>query len=404
MATRISHLRGAVLFALALPLSVGFALIAPQTVSVAQGCTGGSAEAWSHLPAGWHYVTADASAGATLPANAVFVLRGRLRGLDESAALATANVEVKDGTGAVVTGSLALIDRLAIEVGLADLRSAALVWRPAAPLTPGEKYAVSWNVDGMSGSGELVVGATSEAPTPAQVDSFAYAEVTALSGPYVQCAVPANCGTGTIQLTFHASTTREQGVSAVIQPGASAANASYQLFELGAVPGKGTLAGLPRRALSIASAAAVANKHALSAAFSDALPEYCVRLVATDLRTGDTTQSDPLCVLSSGTPADAAEWWEGAIAMCVEPPPAELRDVWCEHHENALSCGGPGEGGSSGAGGGSSAGNAGSSAKPDSASSDCACAAPGRSSSDAFWLGVVVLGGLAVGLRRLGPG
>lgn len=391
-AAEASHARGVLLFALALPLSVGLALLAPPAVSLAQGCTGGSAEGWANLPTGWHSVTADTTAGATLPSDAVFVLRGQLRGLDESAALAAASVQVKDAGGASVPGTLALIDRLEVEVGLADLRRAALVWRPAAPLTPAVKYEVWWTVGGQSSSTELVVAAASEAPAPAEIDTLEHAEVMALSGPYVQCGVPANCGGGTIQLTFHSSTTRQKGIHVVVSPGTAAANASYQQFELGAVPGKGTLVGLPRRALAISSAAAVANKVALSAAFGESLAEYCVRLVTTDLRNGSTTESEPLCVTSSSTPVDAASWWESAISSCLEPPPPELEDIWCKHHPSALTCGGSGEGGTSGSGG--------SSAKPDTESSGCACAAPVPTARGALWLGALWLGALALGVRR----
>ncbi len=350
------HLRGALVFGLALPLCVGAALLSPRAVSSADACTGGNPGFSGTNPGWWALYPNEDPA---MPSDGVVVVAGSLKGLSEAEAVASAEVSVTaDASGGTnVPGDFSLLDHLRIPVGGVTSRDAALVFRPSAPLAPGT-YRVHV---GKYLTKQLTVTAAAASGPALPALSSSFVTVPELSGAVLSCPSDGNCGQK-LSLQLPAGLSRRKGIHVSFDVPLGSTTRSL-LFELVPVAGKGTPIFPPARTVVVAPPGWLYGKNrTLVQGFSDDLPEYCVRVAMTDLRDGATTESAPVCVKSGAPQHDYADQWFKSVQSCTSPPAPPLTSIWCQAHANAVECGGTGTGGTGTAGSAGSAngGNAGS--------------------------------------------
>ena len=296
-----SHRRGALLFGLALPVCIVAALLAPQTMSSALGCTGGVL-GYSGTP-GWWGMSFNAQ---TIRSDGVVVLRGAVNGLSAQEAYAAAQVSVTTTSGGDVAGTTTLIDDLGVPVGGVTSRAAALVFRPSAPMAPGE-YTIHV---GTRTALLRVLSGTIPAP---KLATFSSKFVTAaeLAGPVVTCPARRPCGEAIVH-ELPAGLAKRPGILVDAYSGSTGAPRAF-VYDVEAVPGKGTL--LPARARALVEGAQ--HRVSLLQGFSDDVAEYCVRVVRTNLQDDTTVKSQPVCATRGEPALDATEEW---LDLCPKPP------------------------------------------------------------------------------------
>lgn len=142
--------------------------------------------------------------------------------------------------------------------------------------------------------------------------------------------------------------------------------------QLGSVAGKGVIDGV----LPIFGDLPPYNPGPFEATltFSDDVPEYCVRVVTTDLIAGTSTEQTA-CALPDDAEAPGESLLKQWVGSCEKPPSAQLTATWCKSHADAAEC-------------------------ADESSSGCTLSTRDSSSGGLGWVGLGLAAGLL--LRRRG--
>jgi hypothetical protein len=366
----------------AFPAVIAGVLAAPGMVGTAEGCSGGPAV----LSPGWQEVYwADDLAA---PTDAVVVIPGMVKELDDQQALAAFDVSVTDASGAEVPGTLSIES-----LGMAseELKNVVVVWKPDAPLAAGASYDVSWTIaEGAttgswvtsSGQGVLVTnGALGVAPAPSGQATFE--RTRKLVGEVVSCESTSSAGCPTTTLSFP-STEIEPAALALEWSYPATTTSVYQITRVEPVAGKGVLDG---PAPVILNATPYTEDPVVGLAFSDEVDEYCVRLVTRDLRDGSETTSADICAPASDVSPASPSLLSSYLQSCAAPPNDALTGEWCAVHPGSELCDPlfhPGDGTAADPEGGDVKG--------------CSCSLPAR--RDPRALGLLALGLLALVWRR----
>lgn len=381
---RHAHWLGFLIF----PAALTALLVGPPMVGPAEGCSGAAPD---HSP-GWRLLDWEGDPAA--PTDAVVVFTGTLHELSDMDALAAFSIEVTDASNVAVSGTKTLetVDDQTTQPGW---RHVAVIWKPDAPLEPASTYTVKWSIapgavalsrGTISGQGTLETnGAPGSAPGPSGKATFMRSRK--LVGDLVSCEVGGTCFPGTT--TWFGSSEVELPALAVGIDYPVHLTSTYQLTQIQAVPGKGTLHAEPPSSLRAAS---YGTSYVREVLFSDDLPEYCVQLVTRDLRDDSITVSPEICAPASDVSATGTTLAE-RLAQCSEPPNDALKDEWCAVHPTADVC--ETSAGSADAGTGGTTGAGASDADDDGG---CACSTPVSHRNTPF--GALAIALLVLGARR----
>jgi MYXO-CTERM domain-containing protein len=273
--------------------------------------------------------------GVTLPTDGVIVLRGLRHSFGEAATKTGVSVTVTDPAAQEVPG------KLWVEPSYGQWPAVAyVVWKPNAPLQAGVTYSVAWHADALP-YGTTIDGTTTFEVADAvallpelQTTTPTSDRTNALTGPRVSCQGSRTCNDpppfGSIEI-------QPYGMRFTVKPPSDPD--TYQALSVEEVPGKGSFAetyDTPWAKRRKVMAAPWLEAPEMTAWFQEELPEYCVRLVQRDLRSGAEREQE-LCVPRVEQPTDAHSPLEARLANCTIPPD-ELLQQWCEINPTREQC------------------------------------------------------------------